>query len=333
CSEIRLASILDVWPASEGETSSSTSLDLELCKISLDNHEDRPEFLAICHAPGESTTITLDGQRKDVSVGLFDALHNLHGRFGSKDKPVYLWASEICVNHQDPTEHASQSLLMPRIYQEAKKVVVWLGGPEGDRGRGLFAFVRVWSRTLMEWKEWTGSLKPHLPLLRKLEEVMRTAWKTWDENLVSMSAATHGSTSPGAAAVDPLHANHSQTAQNEERNNGNRVGRDVTELIPVTTLLEIFRGRAYWAQPDGFRHSCDPKDCIILCGKHDIVVGLSEISRVFLWIANFGRDLVADEQKPESLSVEVWDVLTALVVEIPNLADFQYLVIEEDRLR
>lgn len=332
-SEIRLASVLDVPHPSEGEASSSSSLRLELSVVSLDKEEDRTEFFAICHAPGESTTITVDQQRTEASQGLIDALITSHGLLGSNDTPVYIWAGEISVNKHDPAECDNQSVLLPRIYQQAKKVIIWLGGPADNQARCLFAFIRVWSSTLVEWKEWSGSLKPGLPLLRKLDEVMRTAWKTWDEPLVSTSTVNHAATSPGAVAAAAAITDHDQTVRNGEADIGHHVESGLTELSPITALLGIFGRLPYWAHPQGFRHSCDPKDCIILCDKQDIVVGLSEVSRVFLWISNFGRDLVADGQRPESISTEVWDVLNVLVVEIPNLPIFQYLVVEEDRLR
>lgn len=322
-SEIRLASVLDVPHPSEGEASSSSSLRLELSVVSLDKKDDEPEFFVICHAPGESTTITVDQQRTEAS----------HGLLGGNDTPVYIWAGEVCVNKHDPAECDSQSVLLPRIYQQAKKVIIWLGGPADNQARCLFAFIRVWSSTLVEWKEWTGSFKPALPLLIKLDEVMRTAWKTWDEPLVSTSLVNHAAPSPGAVTAAAAITDYDQTVRNGEAEIGLHVESGMTELSPITALLGIFGRLPYWAHPQGFRHSCDPKDCIILCDKQDIVVGLSEVSRVFLWISNFGRDLVADGQRPESISTEVWDVLNVLVVEIPNLPIFQYLVVEEDRLR
>jgi hypothetical protein len=47
--------------------------------------------------------------------------------FRFPDKTRVLWADAVCINQADPVEKSSQVLLMPHIYSQATRVLVWLG--------------------------------------------------------------------------------------------------------------------------------------------------------------------------------------------------------------
>lgn len=67
--------------------------------------------------------ITCDGQAIYVGENLYDALRVLT----QKDTSVEYWIDAICINQQDVAERNAQVPLMDEIYQQASRVVVWLG--------------------------------------------------------------------------------------------------------------------------------------------------------------------------------------------------------------
>ncbi|CAI6234517.1 unnamed protein product [Periconia digitata] len=67
--------------------------------------------------------IVCDGQAIYVGENLYDALREL----SQKDTSVEYWIDAICINQQDLTERNAQVPLMDQIYQQASRVVVWLG--------------------------------------------------------------------------------------------------------------------------------------------------------------------------------------------------------------
>jgi hypothetical protein len=68
-------------------------------------------------------TILLDEKPFLVTSNLNDALRRLR----QPDESRILWVDAICINQQDDTERSQQVGLMRRIYNQASKVVIWLG--------------------------------------------------------------------------------------------------------------------------------------------------------------------------------------------------------------
>lgn len=67
--------------------------------------------------------IMCDGQAVYVGASLYDALRVLT----QKNTSAEYWIDAICINQQDIAERNAQVQLMDRIYQQASKVIVWLG--------------------------------------------------------------------------------------------------------------------------------------------------------------------------------------------------------------
>ena len=83
---------------------------------------------ALSYVWGDATIterITLNGQIRDVTANLADALRQL--RTDAESQPIMIWADAICVNQDDLEERASQVVLMPYIYPAAPNVHIWLG--------------------------------------------------------------------------------------------------------------------------------------------------------------------------------------------------------------
>jgi heterokaryon incompatibility protein (HET) len=88
----------------------------------------KPTYEALSYTwgvPGTAPDIEINGSR-------FTPQENLHAallRLRLPKKPRTLWIDAICINQKDDRERSEQVLLMSQIYQQAERVVVWLGEP------------------------------------------------------------------------------------------------------------------------------------------------------------------------------------------------------------
>ncbi|KAI1749453.1 hypothetical protein F4782DRAFT_513240 [Xylaria castorea] len=303
-------------------TISSGTMEIKTRLVSLDDNE-LPKYLALFYVPEDvrkTACVSIAGVPLTISSSLMEALRVVQAAFGGPEKRgMYVWTRELCVSRLEANVMGSDDQAFSRndhIHRRATKLVIWLGRAE-NQARCLFAFIRVWSNCLMEWEEWKGSLKPEPSLLRKLSEVITTAWKTWDEPLISTSSSFRG---PGGSENDSDGGARSTETQEQTT---------VTELNPAKALLDVFHDRPYWNRIEEFQHSCSPTETLLLC-DYDIVVGLHEVSRVFLWMVNFGTELV-QKQRPSEILPDVWDVLLALIPQISQLPIFELLIEEKDK--
>jgi hypothetical protein len=108
---------------------------------------DKQSYDALSYAWGTekpSIKVVCDGNSNlDITTNVDQMLRRLR----AKDKYRHFWVDAISLNQKDNAEKAIQVPLMGRIYRQAAKVRVWLGGNEG-RGdekliRKIFAFFRV----------------------------------------------------------------------------------------------------------------------------------------------------------------------------------------------
>ena len=111
--------------------------------------------------------ITCDGQPFSVTTNLFTALLSIRFRTGASglrrvrsgwkggdgderpDEADYhaleplIWIDQICINQADVLERAAQVRLMGRVYKQAAKVSVWLGGADVFSPSGLEFMVNL----------------------------------------------------------------------------------------------------------------------------------------------------------------------------------------------
>ncbi|KAN0110697.1 Heterokaryon incompatibility protein (HET) domain containing protein [Hyaloscypha variabilis] len=123
--------MLELYPGS-GEEAIKTSL------ITSDIFNN-PGFEAASYVWGDQTVrkqISCEGADITVTENLHDAL--LHMRF--PQTPRLIWADAICINQNDLDERKQQVSLMRDIFNQASRVVVWLGR---DRGENLYLAVRA----------------------------------------------------------------------------------------------------------------------------------------------------------------------------------------------
>ena len=129
--------------------SSSLELRAELVCSSL---LASPNFEALSYTWGDTSVrrqMTLCGRPFFVLENLDAALRSL--RHARKDR--VLWVDALCINQQDLDERRQQVQQMRAIYEQAQKVIIWLG-ELGDGGRVGIKRLNYWSSwTVHTWKK------------------------------------------------------------------------------------------------------------------------------------------------------------------------------------
>jgi hypothetical protein len=123
------------------------------CSITEAQKSDEPLYEALSYAWGEpifSHTIeeVPSGTHLSITVNLYDALQGIRDQQTSR----VLWVDAICINQLDLEEKGHQVAQMGRIYEDAERVVVWLGFHKGAAGRVTVALedvVRAHSECVM----------------------------------------------------------------------------------------------------------------------------------------------------------------------------------------
>lgn len=96
----------------------------------------RPKYAALSYVwgpPGDTHNVKVNGRPFQVGKNLYDALKEL---WTSNFISGPLWIDAICINQgADPAalrERSVQLSLMKQIYENASRVLVWLGPPENE---------------------------------------------------------------------------------------------------------------------------------------------------------------------------------------------------------
>lgn len=82
--------------------------------------------------PEKSFRITVRQGEEVGSLTITENLHNALVRFRSVSEDRTLWNDALCIDQSDVEEKAQQVRLMGRIYTEARKVLIYLGEPDGS---------------------------------------------------------------------------------------------------------------------------------------------------------------------------------------------------------
>src|ERR1700730_7095187 len=88
--------------------------------------DQAPEYEAISYHWGDNSRtqqILLDGSWFKVTQNAYDALYNRS--FYARTQ--WVWIDSVCINQDDSIERAKQVRLMKDIYEQASRVVVFLG--------------------------------------------------------------------------------------------------------------------------------------------------------------------------------------------------------------
>jgi Heterokaryon incompatibility protein (HET) len=98
-------------------------------------------YEAISYVWGDSEElidIKCNGKRLPITRNLFDVLHTIRHALEIK----LLWADAICINQKDDTEKGHQVKRMGEVYENAKRVLIWLGRDEEAMAEDCFALIR-----------------------------------------------------------------------------------------------------------------------------------------------------------------------------------------------
>ncbi|CAG9994502.1 unnamed protein product [Clonostachys byssicola] len=106
----------------------SPGIETDPVRFSLETSplESAPDYEAISYCWGtdqDQHQVECNGKPLSMHKSLFGGL----SYFRFPDKTRVLWADAVCINQADPVEKSSQVLLMPHIYSQATRVLVWLG--------------------------------------------------------------------------------------------------------------------------------------------------------------------------------------------------------------
>lgn len=152
-------------------------LQLNLKVIPLENIKCPPNFEALSYCWGGTKdaaspiTVQCNNQNLVIHSSLNIALRHLR----YTQKPRIIWADAICINQKDDDEKAEQIPLMRKIYEKAKRVVIWLGedGPDevdgSDSGKRAFGLAGLLVKAYNE--QLKGPPKEILDLSRRVPGV------------------------------------------------------------------------------------------------------------------------------------------------------------------
>jgi hypothetical protein len=121
----------------------SDVLSFEIVHLSL---LSKPRYAALSYtwgAPGDSQSVLLDGEHFPIRQNLYDALQQIQC---SKLVDQYLWVDAMCINQGADddalSERSVQITLMRQIYEQAHKILIWLGKP-ADEANNILAFAMM----------------------------------------------------------------------------------------------------------------------------------------------------------------------------------------------
>ena len=109
--------------------------------------DQTPPYEAISYVWGDPTkTVVLvcDGAKLGITYNLSSALR----RVRRVNDTRLLWADAICINQNNVHERSTQLVLMRSIFQDAVRVLVWLGPAKNeDETRSVFTLLeRLWDQ-------------------------------------------------------------------------------------------------------------------------------------------------------------------------------------------
>jgi hypothetical protein len=130
-----------------GDSEHTNTIEIHGRKLSGVKKDQGPEdfisYEALSYCWGDNTTfktpIVCNGARLEITRNLKSALWHLR----NKEKVRVLWVDAICINQEDPLEREQQVSHMREIYEQAERVIVWLGESADGSDAALSLCARV----------------------------------------------------------------------------------------------------------------------------------------------------------------------------------------------
>ncbi|KAI0426033.1 heterokaryon incompatibility protein-domain-containing protein [Xylaria sp. FL1042] len=112
------------------------------CEIIHTSLSNAPVYDALSYTWGGQAAecvIYCGSKRLLITNNLFLAI----ARLRLPDDDRFIWADAVCIDQKNNSEKTDQVLLMKKIYQGAQRVVIWLGGDEGNSHSAIALLERL----------------------------------------------------------------------------------------------------------------------------------------------------------------------------------------------
>jgi len=135
----------------------ATATDQIECDLEEHGLNDLPSYEAISYVWGTATEripILCTGRVLNVTQNLAAALQ----RFRKSTEPRFVWADAICINQADLLERNKQVQLMQKIYENATRVLVWLGPNEETVVAAMHLIDHIFNTACSHWRITPGGI-------------------------------------------------------------------------------------------------------------------------------------------------------------------------------
>ncbi|KAF5697604.1 heterokaryon incompatibility protein [Fusarium mundagurra] len=276
-----------------------TKLEGSLHPISLDL---RPAYLALSYVWGDAKntqSMAVDGHEVAVTVNLAYALRCAR----LPDKPVVIWADALCIDQANDEEKSVQIQLMGAIYQNAYKVLAWLGASDHDSDHAI------------------DILNKMATAIKQEQDLQDGDGSSIADGETSSDEEEPGWTMMGTLRVQIVETEEEMAASMDDTVkvlNGPNWLQHLPELWTEDTQeLSFFQNHAWNAITQIFKRPYWSRVWIyqelVLASNLHLHCGEKSISWHDLCLAAFGTDLMLrrDDQPPLCFSPSLWSKLTS----------------------
>ena len=229
------------------------------CTLATHPLDEHPEYGALSYCWGATPRdrrISCNGHPFNVTESLECALRKLR----SSEGPRLLWVDAICINQENTSERTHQVKLMQDIYQQAVRVVVWLGLSYENSDLA----VRACERLAFEGRK---------PVLAQACQELSPYMET-----IHFRANRRDMVAEKVAAIEARGRDVPRDDNQESRlNTETRV--KSTELACATDeeIFAIYRllARPYWGRCWVIQEFCLGTQVLVLCG--DAAIGVNDL--------------------------------------------------------
>lgn len=123
--------VVHLLPKPKGSKQSDRALNDNIeCELRCVSFRNKPQYEALSYEWGsyrDRRMIFINGQKCLVRANLWSALHQLRNDHTER----VLWVDALCINQNDTSERNHQVGQMSKIYEQATRVICWIGLDEG----------------------------------------------------------------------------------------------------------------------------------------------------------------------------------------------------------
>jgi hypothetical protein len=282
-SEIRLVKLLP-------KDSNEKLKLIPTCHIFHAALHEKPKFVALSYVWGATTdlrVILLDDSPVLVTKNLYDAMMVLRP---PPTKHLVIWIDFLCINQSDDEEKSWQVGLMADIYQQAYKVIAWLGPADSS------------SDSVMDYLNSFGA-KAEACGMDNGSQPFQRVW----ENLALQPPAIRHLSSSKAIFQDTLHRLFYSISGWHDQDN----------LLPVAGMKQLFT-RPWWGRIWVLQEITVPENAEFICGTKRITrrrCSAALNAYCALWSILMARLT----NQPESLTRYQLEIISVLFQHRPNV--------------